>query len=240
MKRIALTVAALVLLVAVVWLAHGAMSDDPAAATTASPSSRSAPSASPATTATTTPRPQARPQLARTASPGLDVDLRDADPQVRRNAVAEVAASDHPDPQLLLGASRDGDLGVAVVATEGLGKLYRNGEITARDLAARTDPSVPERVRVTALNGLGLVQSPDSASILVDQLAHGDPINKRSAAILLQHQDPAVAVPALITALSDADTMTRTNAHDSLVALARGRDLGTDASAWSAWWAQRR
>jgi len=60
-----------------------------------------------------------------------------------------------------------------------------------------------------------------------------------SAAILLVHQDPELAMPALIGALADTDELVRSNALDSLRARSRGRDFGTDAAAWRAWWQAR-
>ena len=173
------------------------------------------------------------PSPAKPPLPGLEDDLRDPDPLVRRNAITEV-----DDPRLLTSASRDPDLNVAVAATEGLARLYRDGELGAADLVARTTDA-PPKVRVAAINGLGLVASPDSATALADLLARGTDIDRRSAAIVLVHQDPAIAVPALINALGDADDIVRSNARESLRAIARGRDLGPDAAAWSRWWQAR-
>ena len=179
------------------------------------------------------------PTLAARATPGLAADLRDRDPKVRRAAVGELVAADR-DPAALLAASRDGDVDVAIAATEGLGMLYRDGRITAQELGARiTDRNAPEKVRVTTINGLGLVPAHDSAAMLVDLLAHGDVVGRRSAAILLVHQDAQLAVPALIDALGDTDEQVRSNAHDSLHAFARGRDFGSDAGAWRSWWQSR-
>jgi len=53
------------------------------------------------------------------------------------------------------------------------------------------------------------------------------------------HQDPEVAVPALIDALADADEVVRANALEALRGRARGRDFGSDAGAWRAWWQSR-
>lgn len=180
------------------------------------------------------------PASAKPAMPGLDRDLRDPDPKVRRNAIAELAASDAADPATLIAASRDANVDVALAGTEGLGTLYRDGKVSAGELVARAnDASAPDKVRVVAINGLGLVPSPESAAALAELLHSSDDYAKRSAAILLVHQDPAVAVPALIGALRDSDENTRANARESLRALARGRDLGDDAGAWQRWWADR-
>ena len=89
------------------------------------------------------------------------------------------------------------------------------------------------------MNGIGLVASPDGATLLADLIAHGNEIDRRSAAILLVHQDPMTAVPALIGALADTDDVVRGNAHASLHAFARGRDFGQDAAAWQRWWQSR-
>jgi hypothetical protein len=118
--------------------------------------------------------------------------------------------------------------------------LYRDGRISAQDLAGRiADRNAPEKVRVAAINGLGLVPAHDGATVLADLLAHGDVVGRRSSAILLAHQDAQVAVPALIGALGDADEQVRSNAHESLHAFARGRDFGQDAGAWQRWWQSR-
>ncbi|MEO8552380.1 MAG: HEAT repeat domain-containing protein [Kofleriaceae bacterium] len=181
----------------------------------------------------------ARPAPAMPA-PGLAADLRDPDPRVRRAAVTELAHSDARDPATLLAASRDPDPNVALAATEGLGALYRDGRITAKELADRiTDHALGEKIRVAAMNELGIVPAKDAATLLADLVAHGDVGERRSAAILLSHQDPAVAVPALIGVLADADEYVRLNAVESLKQLARGRDFGQDAAAWTRWWQSR-
>jgi HEAT repeat protein len=180
------------------------------------------------------------PSLPTSVTPGLLADLRDPDPKIRRAAVADLSVSEARDPQLLLAASHDGNVEVAIAATEALGPLYRDGRITAQDLAARiTDRNAADKVRVTAINSLGLVPARDSAAVLVDLLAHGDANARRSAAILLVHQDRDTAVPALIGALADGDELVRSNAHDTLHQLARGRDFGLDAGAWQRWWQSR-
>jgi HEAT repeat protein len=180
------------------------------------------------------------PQLAtKPLAPGLAEDLRDRDPLVRRNAIAELAASGTADPRILVEASRDADLNVAVAATEGLGALYRDGRISAAELLARADRNAPAKVRVAAINGLGTLATEDSAKALIALLANGSEIERRSAAIVLVHQDPALAVPALIAALRDSDENVRMNARESLRTFARGRDLGDDPQAWSQWWQRR-
>jgi HEAT repeat protein len=177
--------------------------------------------------------PRRAPALAtRTPAPAVAADLVHADPKIRRAAVREVE-----DPKLLLEASRDQDVEVAIVAIETLGKLHADGQVSAKDLAARaTDRNSPERVRAFALSALGQVASPEAAAVLVDLLARGDVVERRSAAALLVKQDLALAVPALITALGDDDQWVRSQALDSLKARSRGRDFGTDAAAWRAWW----
>ena len=172
--------------------------------------------------------------------PGLAADLRDADPRVRRAATAELARDPDGDPRALLVASRDPDLEVSVVATTALGKLYASGALPASELVARIrDRDLPEKVRASALNGLGAVATPETAALLAELAQRGDTLDRRSAAILLGRQDPAIAVPALIAALGDADDYVRANAAESLRHLARGRDFGTDANAWRSWWQSR-
>jgi len=188
--------------------------------------------------------PGGSPSLARRpaapADPGLAADLSDADPGVRRAAVRELAADRDADPALLLAASRDPDLQVGATAIEALGKLHAEGRIPAQELISRAaDRKLDERVRIGALNGLGQVPSPEAAALLVELASRGDVGERRTAAILLVHQDPAAAVPALIGLLGDADEYARSNALESLRARARGRDFGIDAGAWRAWWQAR-
>lgn len=181
-----------------------------------------------------------RPTAPSAIAPDLAKDLKDSDPKIRRAAIAELAHSDARDPATLLAASRDPDPSVAIAATEGLGALYRDGRITAKDLADRiTDHALAEKTRVTAMNELGVVPDKDAATLLVDLVARGDVTERRSAAILLQHQDATTAVPALIGALADADEYVRMNAVESLKHFARGRDFGQDAAAWLRWWQSR-
>jgi HEAT repeat protein len=241
-----IALAAAALLVAGVWLGR---SSAPAGAL-ASASAAAAPAGGgPGGPGAQAPRLAARPtggspavarRPAAPADPGLAADLSDADPRVRRAAVRELAAAGGADPALLLAASRDPDLEVGVTAVEALGKLHADGQVPAQELIARaTDRKLDERVRISALNGLGLVPSAEAASLLVDLASRGDVGERRTAAILLVHQEPAAAVPALINLLGDADEYVRSNALESLRARARGRDFGTDAGAWRAWWAAR-
>lgn len=173
-------------------------------------------------------------------APGLAADLVSADPKIRRAAVREAARSADVDPGILLAASRDPDLEVGAVATEALGKLHARGEVPVQEMIARaTDRTLDQRVRVSALNGLGQVASAEAAQTLAELLARGDTLERRSAAILLVHQDAELAVPALIDALGDADEFVRDSALNSLRARSRGRDFGGDAGAWRAWWQSR-
>ncbi len=184
--------------------------------------------------------PELPARASKPAIPGLAQDLADPDPRVRRAAVREAARDGDLDPAVMLAASRDRDLEVGIVATEALGKLHADGRIPAHELIARvTDRSVDERVRVSAINGLGLVASDEAGRFLADLVVRGEPTDRRSAAILLVHQDPELAVPALITALGDADEVVRGNAVEALRARSRGRDFGSDAAAWRAWWQTR-
>ncbi len=187
------------------------------------------------------PRVPEKPTLpTRKPARGLAADLLSTDPKIRQAAVHE-AARGESDPQVLLAASRDPDLGVSRVAIGALNKLYATGDVSRKDmLALASDKTLPDRARILAINGVGAVPSAEAAAMLVEMLAKGSEIERRSAAALLAHQDPEVAVPALITALSDADDVVRTQAVDSLKALSRGRDFGTDAGAWRAWWQARR
>jgi HEAT repeat protein len=195
---------------------------------------REAPAPKPRTAEVTQPR--VTPALPpKSEVPGLAEDLKDPDPKVRRAAAREAT-----DATALLAASRDPDREVAITATEALGKLHARGDVPVDEMIARaTDRSLDERVRVSALNGLGLVASADAAKTLVELVRRGDTVEKRSAAILLVHQDPDVAIPALIDALADADEVVRANALEALKARARGRDFGSDSNAWRSWWQSR-
>ena len=168
-------------------------------------------------------------------SPTPERDLHDPDPRVRAAAVADTT-----DAQLLLAASRDPSPEVGLRATDELGKLYAQGQLPASELIARIqDPSLDPKVRNIAMNGLGIVRTPEAGALLVESLAHGDPVERRTAAVLLMNQDAETAVPALITALADVDTYVASNANEALHHLARGRDFGSDASAWRSWWQSR-
>jgi len=171
------------------------------------------------------------------ATPGLAADLTATDPKIRRAAVREVARDADGDLAVLLSASRDPDLEVGITAMAALGTRYADGDVPATEIIARaTDRGLNERVRGSALNGLGVVAAPEAAALFVDLLAHGTVIERATAAILLVHQDPALAIPALIAALGDADDQVKANALESLRTRSRGRDFGTDAAAWQAWW----
>ena len=233
MKQLAILGAgAGVLLTAGIWLGH-ATKEAPSVA-----ASRAAPSIAIAIAA---PRAPALAHAAGPAvAPGLAQDLHDRDPKIRVAAMRELVASDAKDPATMLAASHDADLGVAIVATIGLGDLYREGQVSAHDMAARiTDHALPDKVRVTAMNGFGVIATPEAGALFTELVAHGADIDRRSAAILLQHQAATTAVPALIAALADSDEYVRMNAVESLRSFARGRDFGTDAAAWQRWWTTR-
>lgn len=162
-------------------------------------------------------------------------DRRDPDVRVRARAMATVT-----DPPTLLEASRDPSPEIGMRATAELGKLYASGELPASELIARIrDRGLDAKVRGMAMNGLGMVRSPEAATLFVDQLSHGDPVERRTAAVLLMNQEEDAAVPALIAALSDRDEYVASNANEALVHLARGKDLGMDAGAWRTYWQSR-
>lgn len=180
------------------------------------------------------------PALPSPVAADLVADLRDADPKVRRAAIHEAAGSD-VDAQLLLDASRDRDLEVGVVATIELGKAYKDGRVAVSELVTRAqDSSLDPKVRSAALSGLGVVPSPEAAALLAGLATNGSTDDRASAVILLRNQDLALAVPALIGALGDAEPRVRELAHASLTARSRGRDFGEDRAAWQAWWTARR
>lgn len=219
-----------------VWLglASSATADSPAPTAPPIRSAAIPASSAPPSRAARTPTLPSRTTV---ATPGLAADLTASDPRVRRAAIREAARDSDLDPTVLLTASRDRDLEVGITATTALGKRYADGSIPASEMIARaTDRSLDERVRGSALNGLGVVATPEAAALLVDLLAHGSVLERASAAILLVHQDPELAIPALVAALADAEEHVRSNALESLRSRSRGRDFGTDAAAWQAWW----
>lgn len=180
------------------------------------------------------------PTLAKPMSRALVADLEDTDPKIRRAATRELAKQPDNDPQRLLALSRDPDVGVGILAMEGLGRLHASGNLPAAELITRVgDHALDEKVRTAAFNALGVVPSPEAAQYLADLLARGDTFERLNAAILIGHQDLDVAVPALIRALGDSEARVRENALETLRTWTRGRDFGTDAAAWQAWWQSR-
>lgn len=232
MKRgpILLAMGALALLGAGLWLGRSSSA-------TAETPAVSAPS--PRAAAIPRPAPSLAPKRTE-PSRALASDLTDADPKIRRAAIKEVARDPLADPAALLAASRDADLEVGILATEGLARLHAAGNLPAGELIARAgDHGLNERVRVAAMNGLAGSQTPESAAYLADLLARGDTFERLNAAILIGHQDPELAVPALIRALGDGEQRVRENALEALRGRSRGRDFGSDAGAWTAWWQSR-
>lgn len=217
-----------------VWLGRSASSSEAAPVSEVAPRSAAIPRAVVPTPPSPTLAPRSQPSRA------LAADLSDSNPKVRRAAVREVARDRDADPETLLAASRDPDLEVGVLATEGLGRLHAAGALPAGELIARAgDHALNERVRLTAMNGLATTPSPESAAFLADLLSRGDTFERVNAAILVGHQDLEIAVPALIRALGDSVEQVRNNAAESLRTHSRGRDFGTDAAAWQAWWRSR-
>lgn len=235
MKRgpILLATGALALLGAGLWLGRSTSATaEPPATTTPAPRVAAIPR--PAPVAPTLAPTRAAPSRA------LAADLADADPKIRRAAVKEVARDPESDPMALLAASRDADIEVGILATEGLARLHAAGNLPAGELIARAgDHALNERVRVAAMNGLTGAETPESAAFLADLLARGDAFERINAAILIGHQDQEIAVPALIRALGDGEPRVRDNALESLRTRSRGRDFGSDAGAWTAWWQAR-
>jgi HEAT repeat protein len=235
MKTLFFVAGAAALLGAGVWIGRSSSTSEAAPAAQVA----AAPQAAPA------PRPSARPTpmpaLTKPApSRELLADLEDADAKVRRAAMREVVRKTDADPQLLLKAARDPDIVVGVLAIDALGHMHRDGVVPATELITlASDTSLNERVRLTAINGFGQVQSPESAAYLADRLANGDTFERLNSAILIGHQDLDVAVPALIRALGDSEERVRANALESLRNRSRGRDFGTDAAAWQSWWQSR-
>ncbi len=228
-KSIAAVLLGGVLVVGAFWF--GRSTDNVRAeSTTVDPPTRSVPERSARTLPSLPSRKPAR---------GLAADLVAADPKIRRAAVSEAAAD--ADPQVMLAASRDPDADVARTAVASLNTMYATGQVEPKSMIAlATDRSMPDRVRLSVLNGLGTVPNPDAAAELVKMLAGGTTLERRAASALLGNQDPELAVPALIAALSDGDEYVRQQAADSLKLRARGRDFGLDAGAWQAWWQARR
>lgn len=236
MKRgpILLAAGALALLGAGVWIGRSS-----SATAESSAAAAPAPRAATLPRTVTTPAPTLTPKRTE-PSRALAADLTDGDPKIRRAAIKEVARDPGSDPAALLAASRDADIEVGILATEGLAKLHAAGNLPAGELIARAgDHALNERVRVAAMNGLVGAQTPESAAYLADLLARGDTFERINAAILIGHQDPEIAMPALIRALGDGEPRVRDNAVEALRGRSRGRDFGADAGAWTAWWQSR-
>lgn len=225
MKK-ALLVALLVALASVAFWISQQSDDDPVKAPV-----ETAPSASPTVVAP--------PERVERTPAKLATDLKAADPKTRRSAVREAGRTE--DVQALLAATRDEDAGVARTAVGVLNKLYGGGKVApSQMIALASDRSLDERTRGLVIQGVGAIKHVDSAAMLVRMLAGGNELERRAAATLLARQDPEIAVPALITALSDPDEMVRTAAVESLTTLSNGNAFGTDAGAWRAWWQARR
>jgi hypothetical protein len=240
-------IVALVVAIPLAWLVRELVRRDPAAGSAGSAGSAEVGLAAPSSARAPSPVRSATIPMPSLTAPRhrpdstLQTDLADPLPQVRATAIKDYAKDPEADPAVFVEAMRDRDLGVAIVATGALGKQYGTGRYDgAALLASANDRTLPTKVRVAAMDGIGVVATPDAARLLVQLLASADLTDRRSAAILLQHQDPQVAVPALIDALADPDEVVVANAHDSLRALSRGRDFGNDAAGWRAWWASRR
>lgn len=179
------------------------------------------------------------PALQRPAK-GLAADLVASDPKVRLAAVREVVRTGD-DAQTVLVASRDPDFSIAGIAIGALGSLYAAGQVTTADMLARAaDRTGGPRIHLMALNAVGAVAHPDTAKFLGQLATTGSVVERRAASALLGSQAPDDAIPALIRALADEDEYVRDNAITGLRSLSRGRDFGTDAGAWQAWWQARR
>ena len=192
--------------------------------------------------------PPQRPRASRVAGPRAAATAVPGSPPISRIPIRGSApprcrsreAGDADDPARSA-ASRDPDLERRrVPRPTALAKAYAAGNVPVGEMVARaTDHQLPDRVRVAAANGLGTIATPEAAHVLVDQAARGDVLERRSAVILLQHQDVELAIPVLIDALADGDEYVRQNAVESLRARSRGRDFGMDAARWRTWWQSR-
>ncbi|MBA3456518.1 MAG: hypothetical protein H0T42_25745 [Deltaproteobacteria bacterium] len=223
------------------WLRSSAATADAPAPPVAQVQSAAIPAPPEAPAATRAARSPALPSRTTVATPGLTADLTAADPRIRRAAIREAARDSDLDSAVLISASRDPDLEVGITAMIALGKRYAEGTLPVTEMIARaSDRGLNDRVRVSALNAIGVVATPEAAALLVDLIGHGTVMERGTAAILLVHQDPELAMPALIGALGDADDHVRANALEALRTRSRGRDFGTDAAAWQAWWRGQR
>lgn len=239
-SHLALGVAAAGLLGLGIWIGRSSSGSSEAAPAPQAAAPSAAPRSAELPVRTAAPVSTRPPTLAKPMSRALAADLEDADPKIRRAATRDLAKQPDSDPQRLLALSRDPDVGVGILAMQGLGRLHASGNLPASELIARVgDHALDEKVRTAAFNALGVVQSPEAAQYLADLLAKGDTFERINAAILVGHQDLEVAVPALIRALGDSEPRVRENALETLRTWTRGRDFGTDAAAWQSWWQSR-
>jgi hypothetical protein len=168
------------------------------------------------------------------------IEVRDDDPAVRAHSVLVLGRAKTPEAAAaLLETVRDPDPNVSTMSAMQLDEAYQAGLVSFEQMhTLATDLNLGPGAHFAAFAGLAKVADPRAAEFLLERLKNGTGEERRTAAGMLQHQGAAIAVPALIEALGDGEQWVRYNANEQLRALARGRDYGEDAAAWSRWWAQ--
>lgn len=78
------------------------------------------------------------------------------------------------------------------------------------------------------------VTTPNAPKSLAASLRDTDPTVRALAAEVAGYRAAAAEAPALVVLLADSDARVRSAAHDALVRLNGGIDLGTEGSAWRA------
>ncbi|MBI2891524.1 MAG: HEAT repeat domain-containing protein [Nitrospirae bacterium] len=176
------------------------------------------------------PRVEAEPEL----------DLSDADPGVRLQAIESLAES--PTPEAIESIARsmsDADQAVSFNAGQKLGELYLKGDAPRSLLIERArNRMLRFEDRMGVLSALCRKPDPDVQPFLLSVLKTGAAEERRLVAGMLGYQGPDVAVPPIIEALEDSDEWVRNNAAEALRHISRGRDFGLNRAAWEAWWRQ--
>ena len=169
----------------------------------------------------------------REAVPTLIEALKDDDPNVREK-VATVLG-EMPDPRALdslLRASLDENPDVAYSALDALGNI-RDSRAEAKVISAAVDGTGSMRLR--AIRIIGRKRISQGVEACIRALHDTSPAIQLEAAWSLRSLRDTRAVEPLIDALSEQGESIR-NVYSGTLRDLTGKDLGSDPSAWKAWW----